>query len=198
MDKNYNDSQNESEVSIVNGEIAYPASKFSTFCFEWSETIVQAFIIVLVLLTFLFRGFTVDGESMMDTLLDKDKVAVIRWDYTPTNGDVVVIKHGQYFDKPLIKRVIATEGQSLKINFNTGSVIVDGKTLNETYIKERMWLRGDAVIPSIIPDGYCFVMGDNRNNSSDSRNKLIGLIPNEDIVGKAIFIFYPFNRIKLI
>lgn len=184
---------NEGAVKISN-----PASKFSAFCFDWSETIVQSFIIVVVLTTFIFRLFTVDGQSMMDTLHDRDKVAVVRWKYVPTGGDVVVIKHGEEFDKPLIKRIIATEGQTLKINFADGSVIVDGVKLNETYIKEPMWLRGDAEIPAVIPQGYCFVMGDNRNNSSDSRSKVIGLIPNENIVGKAKFVLYPFNRIKII
>ena len=176
----------------------YPAGKFSTFCFEWSETIVQSFVIVVFLLTFVFRGFTVDGESMMNTLIDGDKVAVMRWKYTPKCGDVVVIKRGEEFDKPLIKRVIATEGQTLKINFSDGSVIVDGQKLNEAYIKEPMWVRGDAVIPSVIPQGKCFVMGDNRNNSADSRFSAVGLISNEDIVGKAKYVFYPFNRIKVI
>ncbi len=179
-------------------EISNPASKFSTFCFEWTESIVQAFIVVVVLMTFLFRFFMVDGQSMMDTLHDRDRVAVMRWKYVPKDGDVVVIKHGQEFDKPLIKRVIATEGQTLKINFDDGSVIVDGVKLNETYIKEPMWLRGDAEIPSVIPQGYCFVMGDNRNHSGDSRHKMVGLIRNEDIVGKAKFVVYPPSRIKVI
>lgn len=179
-------------------KIGYPAGKFSAFCFEWSETIVQSFVIVVVLLTFVFRGFTVDGESMMNTLLDGDKVAVMRWKYVPKSGDVVVIKRGEKFEKPLIKRVIATEGQTLKINFSDGSVVVDGKKLNETYIKEPMWTRGDAVIPSVIPKGKCFVMGDNRNNSADSRYNMVGLVPNENIVGKAQYVFFPFNRIKVI
>ena len=192
-EKNINESVIEEENNFSN-----PATKFSAFCFEWSETVVQAFIIVVVLLTFIFRGFTVDGQSMMNTLLDGDKVAVVRWKYKPQSGDVVVIRHGQKFDKPLIKRIIATAGQTLKINFSDGSVIVDGVKLNETYIKERMWLRGNATIPAVIPENMCFVMGDNRNNSTDSRDKLIGLIPYEDIIGKAKFVFYPFNRIKII
>ncbi|MBQ3092927.1 MAG: signal peptidase I [Clostridia bacterium] len=150
------------------------------------------------MMTFLFRFFTVDGESMMNTLLNKDKVAVVRWNYVPTQGDVVVIKHGQNFDKPLIKRIIATQGQTLKIDFDEGTVTVNNVKLEEPYIKEKMWLTGDNDIPEVIPDGYCFVMGDNRNNSGDSRHTMIGLIPNEDIVGKAKFIVYPFNRMGVI
>ena len=93
---------------------------------------------------------------------------------------------------------MAKSSINLKINFTEGTVTVDGEKLNETYIKEPMWLRGDATIPSVVPEGYCFVMGDNRNHSSDSRNKVIGLIPYENIVGKAMFVCYPFNRIKVI
>ena len=195
MSENYTENLNSDvgEVAIKN-----PAGKFSAFCFEWSETIVQSCIVVVLLLTFIFRGFTVDGESMMDTLHNGDKVAVFRWGYTPKSGDVVVIKRGEKFDKPLVKRIIATSGQTLQINFSDGSVIVDGKKLDETYIKEKMWLRGDAVIPAVIPDGYCFVMGDNRNHSSDSRSKIIGLVPYKDVIGKAKFVFYPFDRIKAI
>lgn len=197
----YNLNNNADNVEKINSEaIAYkhPASKFSTFCFEWSESIVQVFIISVILMTFLFRFFTVDGESMMNTLLNKDKVAVVRWNYVPTQGDVVVIKHGQNFDKPLIKRIIATQGQTLKIDFDEGTVTVNNIKLEEPYIKEKMWLTGDNEIPEVIPDGYCFVMGDNRNNSGDSRHTMIGLIPNEDIVGKAKFIVYPFNRMGVI
>lgn len=179
-------------------KISNPASKFSTFCFEWTESIVQTFIFVVLLMTFLFRSFIVDGQSMMDTLHDKDKIAVMRWRYVPKSGDVVVIKHGQEFDKPIIKRIIATEGQTLKIDFSDGSVFVDGVKLDETYIKEPMWLKGDAEIPSVIPQGYCFVMGDNRNHSGDSRFKVVGLIPYKDIIGKAKFVWYPPSRIKVI
>ena len=72
---------------------------------------------------------------------------------------------------------------------------VNGKLLNETYIKEKMWLKGDAEIPMVVPEGYAFVMGDNRNNSTDSRFEEVGLIPYDDIIGKASFIIYPFDRI---
>ena len=191
---------NEEMDTTSERQVEYPASKLSAFCFEWSETLVQAFIIVVVLLTFIFRGFTVDGESMMNTLHDGDKVAVIRWKYVPKSGDVVVIRKGAEVYKPIIKRIIATAGQTLKINYSEGSVIVDGKKLNETYIKEPMLrlMSNDAKIPAVIPEGYCFVMGDNRNNSSDSRCTLIGLIPYSDIIGKAKFVWYPFDRAKVI
>lgn len=175
-----------------------PASKFSSFCFEWLETVIQAIIIVVMLMTFAFRVVTVDGDSMRETLHHQDRLIVMRWDYTPKNGDIVVISEGRYVDKPIIKRVIATEGQSLEIDYSKGTVTVDGKVLNETYIKEPMWRQGDAEIPKVIPKGYYFVMGDNRNNSADSRFTEIGLIPREHIVGKASFRVFPLNAIGVL
>ena len=175
-----------------------PAGNFASVCFEWMESIVQAVIVVVVALTFVFRIVNVSGWSMLNTLRDGDKVVVMKWYYQPHDGDVVVISRGQYLNEPLIKRVIATEGQSLSIDFSKGSVTVDGKLLNETYIREPMWLQGDGNIPDKIPEGYTFVMGDNRNHSMDSRFKDVGLIENKNIVGKASLILYPFNRFGVI
>ncbi len=176
----------------------YPASEFSKWCFDILETVIQSFVIVLIVFTPFFRVMTVDGESMMNTLLHQDKIFVWRWNYTPTKGDVVTITHGQKFDKPIVKRVIATGGDTLSIDFNDGSVTVNGEVLNETYIKEPMWREEDGDIPAVVPMGYCFVMGDNRNNSTDSRSKIIGLIPDEDVIGKVSFIVFPFNRISAV
>ncbi len=189
--ENKNDNNNENlKVKFKN-----PATKFSAFCFEWLESVVQAIIVVVVLMTFLFRVVNVSQNSMLNTLHDADKVIVWKWNYTPADGDVVVITRGQNLDEPLIKRVIATQGQSLSIDFSDGSVTVNGVKLDETYIKEPMWVSGDGDIPDVIPEGYTFVMGDNRNNSLDSRFKDVGLIANENIVGKASFIIFPFDRI---
>ncbi len=173
-------------------------SGFIYNCYEWTETIVEAIIPVVFILAFVFRIVSVSGESMLNTLHNMDKVLVMEWYYKPKNGDVVVIRKGQNLDEPLIKRVIAIEGQTLGIDFSTGTVTVDGKLLEERYIKEKMWLREDGDIPQKIPKGYSFVMGDNRNNSLDSRSKAVGLIKNEDIKGKAAFVVFPFNRIKSI
>ena len=172
-------------------------SGFIYTCFDWTETIVEAIIPVVLILVFVFRIVSVSGESMLNTLHNLDRVLVMEWYYKPKNGDIVVIRKGQNLDEPLIKRVIATEGQTLSIDFSTGIVKVDGLELDESgYIKEKMWLREDGDIPTVIPEGYTFVMGDNRNGSLDSRSKAIGLIKNEDIKGKAVFVVFPFNRIK--
>ena len=191
-----NDKNNSSNMSQNN--IDRFNTSFSTSSFEWLESIAQALVVMVAILSFIFRIATVDGTSMLDTLHDRDKVFILKWSYTPKNGDVVVITRGDKINKPLIKRVIATEGQTLSIDFDNNKVIVDGKVLDEPYILEPMWRRGDGVIPDVVPKGHTFVMGDNRNNSADSRYKEIGVIPNENIVGKATHIIFPFSRIGVI
>ena len=170
------------------------ASTLSEVAFEIFESVSQAIIVVVIALSFVVKIVNVSGWSMLNTLRDGDKLVVMKWNYEPKNGDVVVIKRGQNLDEPLVKRVIAVGGQSLDINFTTGMIKVDGKPLEENYIREITRLQGDGEIPKVIPEGYCFVMGDNRNHSMDSRFKDIGLIPYDYIVGEAKYIIYPFNR----
>ncbi len=175
-----------------------PASKISGFLFECLESVITALIVVVILMTFFFRVANVSGNSMMDTLNNGDKILISKFNYIPKNGDVVAISRGQNLDEPIIKRIIATEGQALHIDFTNGSVFVNGIKLNETYIKEPMQTSGDGEIPSVIPKGCCFVMGDNRNNSLDSRSKSVGLIENKNIMGKATFIIFSFYRAGII
>ena len=120
----------------------------------------------------------------MNTLFDKEKVFVQKYNYIPKDGDPVVITCGQSTDKHLVKRIIAMEGETLKIDFFDGSVWVNGEKLDETYIREPMWLQEDGEIPEVIPQGYVFVMGDNRNYSSDSRGKEVGLIKKRTLLAK--------------
>ena len=170
------------------------SSEVMLFLYDWAETISQSLIIVIFVLTFVFRLFTVKGNSMLDTLHSGDKVLVWKYNYTPTKGDVVTVKKFGNLDESIVKRVIATEGQSLYVNFEDSSVYVDGKKISEPYIKEPYFSRGSLEIPEKIPEGHCFVMGDNRNNSTDSRD--LGIIKNELVLGKAVGIYFPFNRIR--
>lgn len=165
--------------------------------FEWIQVLLIPLMIIIILMTFVFRIVNVDGSSMMNTLHDSDLVLVTNFLYEPENGDIVVISHGQEYATPIIKRVIAKAGQTVKIDYENNQVIVDGVAIDEPYIAEAMIdnpSENNLEIPEVIPEGMIFVMGDNRNHSLDSRSQRIGLINETDVIGKAQFIFFPFNR----
>ncbi|MBQ7504062.1 MAG: signal peptidase I [Ruminococcus sp.] len=163
--------------------------------YDWVHSLVFAVAIVVIILTFFLRLVDVSGTSMVPTLKHQDKVIVTNFFYTPSDGDIIVISHGAEYADPIIKRVIATEGQTLSIDFDKGTVKVDGKKLDEPYIQGFTHAE-DAEIPKVIPKGKVFVMGDNRGVSLDSRSKEIGLIDVNDIIGKAQVVVFPFNSIK--
>ena len=112
------------------------------------------------------------------------------------NYDIVVISHGAEYKKPIIKRVIATEGQTLELDYENEKIIVDGIEISEPYIKGTTFSGnyGNNVIPSVIPEGKIFVMGDNRQVSLDSRSTEIGLIDVKDVIGKAQVVAFPFDH----
>ncbi len=171
-------------------------TEFTKSCFEWVESLIPALIISILILTFVFRLVTVNGISMENTLFHGDKLIVRNLFYKPSNGDIVVVGPVWGLDEHIIiKRIIATSGQTFDINFDTGEVTVDGVVLDEPYIKEPTRLKEGGEIPNVIPEGYVFVMGDNRNHSSDSRSYKVGLISEDQIIGKAEFIVKPFDRI---
>lgn len=175
---------------------------------EWTETIVFAFFIVILLFTFILREAFVDGDSMNDTLSDGDKLIVSHLFYEPAQGDIVIINSGNGYiygdnneleaipglNKPIVKRIIAMGGQEVDIDFDKGEVSVDGVVLDEPYIKELTQIdEGGHDYPVTVPQGYVFVMGDNRNNSTDSRSALVGFVPEDEILGKVVFRFLPFS-----
>ena len=161
------------------------------------SVLISASILILII-TFVFTMVIVDGRSMQHTLESGDKIIVSKMGYQPKDGDVIVVgKSEEGYSKPIVKRVIATEGQTLEIDFENQQVIVDGKVLDEPYISSET-IEGTAEIPEVIPEGYVFVMGDNRYISMDSRYKDIGLVNVDDIVGKAVFVVFPFDRFGFI
>ena len=166
--------------------------------FEWAGAVFTALIVVLLILTFFVRQVTVSGSSMTDTLQNNDRLIVTNFMYTPKNGEIVVISHGSRYSDPIIKRVIAVGGQRLDINYDTNEVIVDGVVQYEPYIKGRTRQLSNSVdledYNNIIPQGYIFVMGDNREGSLDSRSRDIGLIPVSNVIGKAQAFIYPFEK----
>ena len=161
------------------------------------SVLISASILILII-TFVFTMVIVDGRSMQHTLESGDKIIVTKMGYQPKDGDVIVVgKSEEGYSKPIVKRVIATEGQTLEIDFENQQVIVDGKVLDEPYISSET-IEGTAEIPEVIPEGYVIVMGDNRYISMDSRYKDIGLVNVDDIVGKAVFVVFPFDRFGFI
>lgn len=164
--------------------------------FEWVETLVIAFFAVILFFTFVFRLAAVNGESMLPTLVDKDRLIVSYLFYTPKNGDIVIVNNDNpALEKVIVKRVIATEGQTVDIDFDNGEVKVDGKVLQEDYINNLTLLdEGGHSYPVTIPENCVFVMGDNRMNSIDSRSPLVGFVPEDEILGKVSLRIFPFSR----
>ncbi len=162
---------------------------------EWIKTIVLSIIIALLITTFV-KPTIVKNYSMTHTLEENDFLMINRLLYRrgePQERDIIVfqspILSASGDEKLLIKRVIALPGDELTIR--DGDVYVNGELLEEDYIRDDFTI-GD--IQMTIPEGNLFVMGDNRSNSLDSRDGVLGLIEEEDIVGKAFFRLYPFNR----
>ena len=149
---------------------------------------------VMVLLMLFFRVIVVDGPSMENTLLNGDYMLLISnlFYRSPQPGDVVVVSKQAYdHGKPIVKRVIATEGQEVDIDFEEGIVYVDGEALDEPYTKTLTTLKEGAVFPQKVEPGCVFVMGDNRNNSKDSRSLQIGQVDAREVLGKVICLVFP-------
>ena len=155
-----------------------------------------AYLIAGIVLLFLlcFRIVIVSGDSMYNTLIDGDYLLLLSnvFYHDPQYGDIIVANKEDYDNgTPIIKRVIATEGQVVDIDFVTGTVTVDGVVLEEDYIYTPTTLAEGVTFPLVVEEGCVFVMGDNRGRSKDSRNPEIGLIDVRQIVGKAIMLVYP-------
>lgn len=168
--------------------------------YEWIETFLVALLAVILVFTFLMKFVTVSGDSMRETFHNGDRLLISSLPYTPEGGDVVVVDVTHNLDElgyvskgaPYIKRVIATGGQTVNIDAVNWRVYVDGVALDEPYVfhlnAENM-RRGDIEYPYTVPEGHVFVMGDNRNGSSDSR--MIGAIDERYILGKVFFRLMP-------
>lgn len=163
--------------------------------YDWMQSLVFALIICIIVFVFIFRIVDVSGDSMNPTLLNGDKLVVSDVFYKPTQGDIVIFRKDEYKAEALVKRVIATEGQTIEIDFDRGRVYVDGELLDEPYIAEPTHNQLDFQGPQTVPEGCVFVMGDNRNASSDSRRAQIGMVDERLIVGKVLLRVFPFDSI---
>lgn len=168
--------------------------------FEWVEALIFAVFTVVFVFIFIARPVGVDGESMLPTLNHGDNLIISNLFYTPDIGDIIVLTQDTYEDgnKALVKRIIATEGQEVDIDFSLGEVYVDGILLDESYINEPTYLYEGVDFPQVVPNDCVFVLGDNRNHSTDSRSQDIGMVHIDSILGRVIFRVLPFNDIGIV
>ena len=161
--------------------------------YEWVQALVCSVLTVVMIFTFAVRLIGVDGHSMEPTLQHTDRLVVLSpilyHDYKA--GDIVVLRKGSFSMEPIVKRVIAVEGQTVDIDFSAGSVTVDGVELDEPYINELTFTDEGTEFPLTLGEGEIFVMGDNRNHSTDSRDTRIGAVDTRYVVGRAVALALP-------
>lgn len=185
-------------------------SSFYDTLIEWLDSLIISFLAVVVIFTFFFSKVKVDGESMRETLQDRDQLIVSDFLYKPNRGDIVIISRnpenkdstkdtGSLTQEPLVKRVIAIEGDTIEITAD-GDVLLNDEEIDEPYIKDYIDDLGtpqnDLKVRLEVPKGRVFVMGDNRWNSHDSRKTDIWLVDERYILGEVIMRVYPFNEIE--
>ena len=181
--------------------------------FEWLELLAIVLVIIVTLFTFVVSIVGVDGSSMYPTLHNRDLMLVQRIAYTPQQGDVIVLRKDNTFaNQALVKRVIATGGQTVYIDYDANTITVDGEVLEEPYLNyefddlygsdymaDRVDLDPQYVNQAFtVPEGCVFVCGDNRNHSSDSRVAQLGMVDERYVIGRVLMVFFPFADFGLV
>ncbi len=175
--------------------------------FDYLEIFVFSVCAVMLLFTFALRLCRVDGDSMQKTLFEDEVLIVSDIGYTPETDDIIVFHQigvtDSSFNKPIVKRVIATSGHYVKIDYNAGIVWVSEDNVfdKSDIVDESGYIFLDSgrwnmsgIYESYVPEGYIFVLGDNRNNSADSRYSAIGLVDVRRVIGKVLIRVLPFTK----
>ncbi|MGI6037293.1 MAG: signal peptidase I [Limnochordia bacterium] len=162
---------------------------------EYAETVLGAAALALLIMVFIARAYTVEGPSMLPTLTHGERLLVDKISYRfqePKRGEIIVFRYPANPKESFIKRIIGVPGDEIQIY--GGVVYVNGEPLQEDYIREAFFSRfGPQIVP---PDTY-FVMGDNRNNSEDSRDPRVGFVPRDLIIGRAIWRYWPVTKLNI-
>ena len=170
-----------------------PETEYSDV-YEWMQSLVSALLVCVLVFAFLFRIIGIIGDSMKPTFHNNDSVVISKLFYEPKQGDVVVLRKLSFQEEPIIKRIIAVEGQTVDIDFENGIVYVDDQLLTEPYIAEPTLTPIDFDGKITVPENCVFVMGDNRNNSTDSRSSFIGCVDTRYIMGKVLLRLLPIDQ----
>jgi signal peptidase I len=156
---------------------------------EWLESAAVAVVLALLIKFFLFEFVLVEGSSMYPTLHDNDRLIVTKIQYffdEPHFKDIIILNYSDSVE--FVKRVIGTPGDTVEIKNSV--VYLNNEPLKETYINSEQYADFEQIV---VPKGTYFVLGDNRNNSKDSRFEDVGFISEDEIVGKVVYRVYPFN-----
>ncbi|MCI8397817.1 MAG: signal peptidase I [Oscillibacter sp.] len=167
--------------------------------YEWVQALVCSVLTAVLVFTFAVRVVGVSGGSMRSTLQSGDMLLVVNGllcgDYR--RGDIVIAAKSSFeYGEPIVKRVIAVEGETVDIDFDAGVVYVDGEALNEPYIREATHLAEGTSFPLTVPEGCVFIMGDNRNDSRDSREPTLGAVDTRCLIGRAVFLLIPGQTVE--
>ena len=172
--------------------------------FEWLQLVMVCVLGAVIAFNLVVRLSVVDGQSMDPTLEHGELMLVWSLGYSPKQGDVVILNKttADFLDEQaIVKRVIALEGQTVDIDYGEGVVYVDGEALEEDYILEEMYLPGSGHMQQThfeVPEDEIFVLGDNRNGSTDSRDERLGTIHEDYVLGRAVAAIWPMEKFGLI